>query len=68
MYVVPLFVMSLWGRCHGAVLAERPVGFMECVKVSLLIFGNKDSMKVPSYLYIYETGSRTWCMVEDDGR
>jgi len=46
---------------------RRPVGFMECVKASLLIFRNKDSMKVPSYLYIYETGSRTRCMVEDDG-
>jgi hypothetical protein len=46
MYVVPLFVISLWGRCHGVVLAEcgfqHPLGFMECVKVSLLIFGNND--------------------------
>jgi hypothetical protein len=47
---------------------QHLIGFMECVKVSLLIFGNKDFMKVLSYLYIYETSSKTWCMVEDNGQ
>jgi hypothetical protein len=41
---------------------------MECVKVPLLIFNNKDFMKVLSYLYIYEIGNKTWCMVDDDGQ